>query len=251
MASVTDHYEDLLADQYTWMLGGDIAALAEGQAAVLRELGVSPGGAAGDTAVDLGCGPGAQSLALADLGFRSVTAVDTSRKLLDELARYAGEPSPIRPVLADLRTALPRVAAPGTVAAVVCMGDTLPHLPAASDVTALLGDVRDALAPGGHLVITYRDLTGRLEGTDRFLPVRSAADRLLTCFLEYVDEDTVQVHDLLHTRVDGEWSLRTSSYPKLRIGADWLAGRCRAAGLEVRHDATGARGMRVLHARKP
>ncbi|MFG2982159.1 hypothetical protein ACGFYQ_13020 [Streptomyces sp. NPDC048258] len=129
------------------------------------------------------------------------------------------------------------------------MGDTLPHLPAATDVTALLDDVRSVLAPGGHLVITYRDLTRPLEGTDRFLPVRSAEDRLLTCFLEYVDEDTVMVHDLLHTRVDGEWSLRTSSYPKLRIGAGRLAAQCRSAGLEVTHEAAGARGMRVLHAR--
>ncbi|MFE9629730.1 class I SAM-dependent methyltransferase [Streptomyces sp. NPDC006463] len=251
MATVTDHYEDLLADQYTWMLGGDIASLAKEQAALLQGFGLSPDGPAGDTAVDLGCGPGAQSLALAGLGFRSVIAVDTSKKLLDELEGHAGRPSPIRPVHADIRTALPHVATAGSVAAVVCMGDTLPHLPAASDVTALLGDVRSALAPGGHLVITYRDLTRPLEGTGRFLPVRSAADRLLTCFLEYVDEDTVMVHDLLHTRVDGEWSLRTSSYPKLRIGADWLAGQCRCAGLEVAHDATGARGMRVLHARKP
>ncbi|MFB7462414.1 methyltransferase domain-containing protein [Streptomyces sp. NPDC056224] len=251
MATVTDHYEDLLADQYTWMLGGDIASLAQEQAALLRGLGLSPGGPVGDTAIDLGCGPGAQSLALARLGFRSVSAVDTSKKLLEELIGHAGQDSPIRPVHADIRTALPHIAAAGTVAAVVCMGDTLPHLPAASDVTALLGDVRSALAPGGHLVITYRDLTRPLEGTGRFLPVRSAEDRLLTCFLEYVDEDTVMVHDLLHTRVDGEWTLRTSSYPKLRIGADWLAGQCRSAGLEVAHDAAGARGMHVLHARKP
>ncbi|MFG2989159.1 class I SAM-dependent methyltransferase [Streptomyces sp. NPDC048257] len=253
MATVSDHYEDLLADQYTWMLGGDIASLAEAQAGLLKSLGVLPGGEeeADRHAIDLGCGPGVQSLALAGLGFGPVTAVDTSGKLLDELTRYAGQDAPIRPLNADIRTALPRIAAPGTAAVILCMGDTLPHLPALSDVPALLADVQRALAPGGHLVITYRDLSRPLEGTDRFLPVRSDENRLLTCFLEYVDEDTVMVHDILHTRVDGEWTLRTSSYPKLRIPADRLAALCREAGLDLSHDAPGERGMRVLHARKP
>ncbi|MFJ3518782.1 MULTISPECIES: class I SAM-dependent methyltransferase [unclassified Streptomyces] len=254
MATATDHYEDLLADQYTWMLGGDITSVAEGQASLLKGLGVLPDEdhteAAGH-AIDLGCGPGVQSLALAALGFSPVTAVDTSGKLLAELTRCTGENSPIRPLNADIRTALPRIAAPGTAAAVLCMGDTLPHLPTPSDVPALLADVHRALAPGGHFVITYRDLSAPLEGTDRFLPVRSDENRLLTCFLEYVDEDTVMVHDLLHTRADGEWTLRTSSYPKLRIPAERLAAQCREAGLEISHDAAGARGMRVLHARKP
>ncbi|WP_405859789.1 class I SAM-dependent methyltransferase [Streptomyces sp. NBC_00090] len=251
MATATEHYEDLLADRYTWMLGGDIAALAEEQSALLRGLGVSPDEFDDAVAVDLGCGSGAQSLALAGLGFRSVAAVDTSRKLLDELARHAGDRSPVRTVHADILTALPHVAGPGTAGVVVCMGDTLPHLPAVSDVVTLLGEVRNALAPGGHLVITYRDLTRPLRGTDRFLPVRSDENHLLTCFLEYRDEETVMVHDLLHTRTDGQWSMRASSYPKLRIGAEWLSARCRAAGLEIVHDATGPRGMHVLHARRP
>jgi hypothetical protein len=68
------------------------------------------------------------------------------------------------------------------------MGDTLPHLTAKSDVIALLGDVARALAPVGSLVVTYRDLTQPLHGTDRVIPVRATVDRLLTCFLEHLDE---------------------------------------------------------------
>ncbi|MEU8034553.1 hypothetical protein AB0C13_39345, partial [Streptomyces sp. NPDC049099] len=108
-----------------------------------------------------------------------------------------------------------------------------------------------ALAPGGHLVVTYRDLTAELRGTDRFIPVRSSDDRLLTCFLEYRDEDTVIVHDLLHTRTNGSWQQQTGSYPKLRIASSWLVQQCRAAGLDVRRDAADSRGMRILHAVKP
>lgn len=80
------------------------------------------------------------------------------------------------------------------------MGDTLTHLPSKDDVAALLRDVAQSLAPGGQLVLSYRDLTRPLTGTDRFLPVRSTDDRIMTCFLEYADADTVMVHDLIHTR---------------------------------------------------
>ncbi|PZT74954.1 MULTISPECIES: class I SAM-dependent methyltransferase [unclassified Streptomyces] len=251
MTSAAVHYDQLLAAQYTWMLGGDIGGLAAEQKALLRRLGVRPG-PDGGLAVDLGCGPGQQSLALARIGFASVVAVDTSKDLLDELALHArGEGATgISPVHGDLRGALRRVARPGTVDAVVCMGDTLPHLPDKADVTRLLADVADALAPGGRFVATYRDLSRRLEGTDRFIPVRSDEDRVLTCFLEYVAHDTVMVHDLLHTRSGHTWTQQVGSYPKLRIAADWLTEQCRAAGLEVHDDTEGPRGMRLVHAVK-
>ncbi|MFP3990589.1 class I SAM-dependent methyltransferase [Streptomyces sp. E11-3] len=251
--AAADHYDRLLAAHYTWMLGGDIPALATAQARLLRDLGVRPG-AAGTLAVDLGCGPGPQSLALVELGFSPVLAVDSSRALLDELVRYAPDDAAVRPLHADIRGVLPEHTRPGSVAAVVCMGDTLTHLPSHKDVTQLIGDIAGALADGGQLVFSYRDLTVPLTGDDRFLPVRSTEDRIMTCFLEYADEATVTVHDLIHTRTgDGDeggggWTLHTSSYPKLRIGAAWLADTCRAAGLRIAHDTTGPRGLRVLTA---
>jgi SAM-dependent methyltransferase len=245
-----DHYDRLLAEHYTWMLGGDVHEVADRQAALLAELGLE-GTEDDGVAVDLGCGSGAQTLALIRLGFSPVIAVDTSRRLLDELISYVEDAEAVRPVHGDIRIVLPEAAKRGTAAAVVCMGDTLPHLPSKADVPVLLGHINRALVPNGHLVVTYRDLTAELRGTDRFIPVRSSDDRLLTCFLEYHDEDTVIVHDLLHTRTNGTWQQRASSYPKLRIASSWLVEQCRAAGLDVRHDATDSRGMRILHAVKP
>ncbi|GAB2614646.1 class I SAM-dependent methyltransferase [Streptomyces capparidis] len=253
MATAAEHYDDLLAEHYTWMLGGDLHAAAERQAGLLEGLGVRPAGD-GAPAVDLGCGPGPQSLALFRLGFSPVVAVDGSEQLLAELAehaRAAGADGAIRVRHGDIRTALPGAAAPGTAAAVVCMGDTLPHLPARADVVDLLREAARALRPGGHFVATYRDLTGALHGPDRFLPVRATDDRLLTCFLEYTDEETVLVHDLLHTRTPDGWRMRASSYPKLRLAHAWVAAQCRAAGLDVLRDEAGERGMRVLHAVRP
>ncbi|MEU2717979.1 class I SAM-dependent methyltransferase [Streptomyces sp. NPDC007205] len=244
------HYERLLAEHYTWMLGGDVHEVADRQATLLAELGLAGGEDCG-TAIDLGCGSGAQTLALVRLGFSPVIAVDSSRRLLDELVSYVQNTGAVRPVRGDIRTVLPEAAEPGTVAAVVCMGDTLTHLPSKADLPVLLGHITHALVPGGHLVVTYRDLTAELRGTDRFIPVRSSDDRLLTCFLEYRDEDTVIVHDLLHIRTNGSWQQQASSYPKLRIASSRLVELCRAAGLDVRRDTADSRGMRILHAVKP
>ncbi|MFD8388171.1 hypothetical protein ACFV2N_02930 [Streptomyces sp. NPDC059680] len=82
--------------------------------------------------------------------------------------------------------------------------------------------------------------------------MRGTDGRLLTRFLDYTDDDTVQVHDLLHVRgTDSDWELRTSSCPKLRPGPAWLADQCRDAGLEVRRAVPGPRGLQLLHAVKP
>lgn len=42
MTAVADHYDQLLAANYTWMLGGDLETVTEAQAGLLRELGVAP-----------------------------------------------------------------------------------------------------------------------------------------------------------------------------------------------------------------
>jgi SAM-dependent methyltransferase len=250
MTTAANHYDQMLARHYSWMLGGDITARAAEQARLLESLGITPA-TAGATAIDLGCGPGDQALALAALGFTRVLAVDTSSVLLDELAAHAGDDPAIQPINADLRTVLHRIAEPGGTAVIVCMGDTLTHLPDKRDVTVLLGHAKQALAEGGALVITYRDLTRPLRGTDRFIPVRQSPDQLLTCFLEYLDDDTVLVHDLLHIRSGGTWTQQVGSYPKLRLAPGWLADQCRAAGLDIQRNEVGPGGMRLLHARKP
>ncbi|MFI1385258.1 class I SAM-dependent methyltransferase [Embleya sp. NPDC020886] len=248
-SAAAEHYERLLAENYTWMLGGDLAPIVAGQGELLTELGIAPTRTSA-ISVDLGCGPGNQSLALAELGFTRVFAVDTSRLLLSELAEHAAELPAIEPVHEDIRKVLPGLTSPGGVAAVVCMGDTLTHLPSKDDVTALLGDIAQALEPGGRLVVTYRDLTETLHGIDRFIPVRSTGNRVLTCFLEYPDEDTVLVYDLLHVHDGTAWTQHVGSYAKLRIAPTWLADRCAEVGLVPERNEPGPAGLWVLAARK-
>jgi SAM-dependent methyltransferase len=241
MASVQEHYEQHLGPIYSWMLG-DMEAVLERVRGELQDLGWRAGSQG--VAVDLGTGPGVYAIPLAELGF-SVIALDSCAGLIAELQARAGA-HPIRAVVGDLTHF--RAHCPGGVEVILCMDDTLTHLPSLDAVQQLFRDVQAGLAPGGVFVATFRDyVTAPLEGTRRFIPVRSDAERILTCFLEY--EDTiVMVHDLLYVRDAGDWQLRVSSYPKLRLSPAWAMDTLRRLGLDCTM-APGPSGMVRLIAR--
>jgi 2-polyprenyl-3-methyl-5-hydroxy-6-metoxy-1,4-benzoquinol methylase len=243
--AVADHYEKHLGPVYTWMVGDVDAALSRGDA----ELGTLPlplPSKAGGTAVDLGAGFGMHAIPLARRGF-SVVAIDTYDPLLQELVSRKGS-LPIRTVNADLLAFGAHIAAPIDV--IVCMGDTLTHLPNRSSVESLLGDVAASLGPGGIFAATFRDyVSAPLQGDARFILVRADEQRVLTCFLEYADT-TVTVHDLLHQREGGSWRLRAGSYPKLRLSPEWVVEHLSSLGLSARRD-TAPGGMIRITARMP
>lgn len=253
MGDVRGHYEELLAEHYTWMLGDDIEATATAQRDLLERIGISGPAehqAAGSVAVDVGCGSGAQTLALADLGFASVLGIDTDASLLHELRRHAAGRPAVRTQHEDGIEALEQLG-PESVDLVVCMGDTILHLPTAGDVGRFAVAAARALRPCGTLALTYRDLTTALHGSDRFIPVRSTEDQIMVCFLDFAHGKVAVVNDIIHTRTDSGWEMHTSSYPKLRLdpasGADALAG----AGLrDVQHHQQQPSGLWATVARR-
>jgi 2-polyprenyl-3-methyl-5-hydroxy-6-metoxy-1,4-benzoquinol methylase len=220
------------------MLGDLDAAFARGAA----EIDGLPLPATRGVAVDLGAGLGLHTLALAKHGFE-VVAIDNCQTLLDELQSRAGS-LPISIHSADLLEFRRLVTSQAQV--IVCMGDTLTHLPARSTVESLLAAVATSLAPGGVFATTFRDYTtSELKGEQRFILVRADADRIMTCFLEYGDHQ-VTVHDLLHEKEDGRWRQSVSSYPKLRIAPEWVMSKLSELGLLVKRDATPSGMARIV-----
>ncbi len=232
MSAVTDHYQQLLSEHYVWMFGVPFEEKVAEQKAILeRVMSTLQPPLPHGLALDLGSGPGFQSIALAQLGFSPIVAVDTSPELLAELkTRSSSYAIEIRN--ADV-TALDAIDLPAPPAIAVCMGDTLTHLASRQEVEKLFAAVFNKLAPGGAFALTYRDLTGELRGTDRFLSVRSDDHKIMTCFLEYENEDSVAVHDLVHIRQPNGWTLEKSSYRKLRLSSERVAATLRKAGFSV------------------
>ncbi len=185
------------------------------------------------------------SIPLADIGY-SVLAIDSSKKLLSVITDQAGA-RPITTIEDDLLSFKKHLDAP--VALIVCMGDTLTHLPDLQSVERLMTDVARELAPGGTFIVTFRDYSTPLVGTKRFIPVRSDSNRILTCFLEYEDE-AVMVYDIVHERDGTEWRQRVSAYRKLRLSPMRVVDAMKANGLHVKQEQ-GEGGMVRLVARQP
>ena len=221
------------------MAGGVDSALAVGAQDVAPLV---PGDG---LAVDLGAGFGMHAIPLARAGYE-VVALDTSRELLDVLrANSAG--LAIRPVEADLLDFRRHVQTAASL--IVCLGDTLTHLESTGDVERLVRDVAASLRPGGRFVTTFRDYTHPATGDARFIPVRSDANRIHTCFLE-AHPDQMLVHDIVHERDGATWRMKVSSYPKLRLAPAAVAETLRYEGLEPTV-APGARGMVRITAVRP
>ena len=87
MSTVTEHYEEVLSDVYSWMFGGFEVAIQR-NVEFMSEHDFNP--ISSGVAIDLGSGCGFQSIPLANAGY-SVTAIDTDTKLLNELKNNCGE----------------------------------------------------------------------------------------------------------------------------------------------------------------
>jgi SAM-dependent methyltransferase len=224
--SVREHYDEFLGPVYSWILG-DFDIARQRNEALFSDLGLAP--RTGAIAVDLGAGPGCQSLPLAERGYH-VLAIDFCESLVTELARHAGD-LPVRAVCDDLTGFRSHMSDPADL--IVCMGDTLVHLTDVATVDRLLDDVVASLNPGGRFIYSIRDYFSVVpEGADRFIPIRSSETQIFTCFLDYLD-DVVHVHDVLHEKGADGWRMSISDYRKLRLDTARIDARLRLGGLEI------------------
>jgi SAM-dependent methyltransferase len=226
-ATVERHYESLLGLRYTWMMGGIERCQREARA-LLDALGLT-GGLSGQTVLDLGSGPGYHARALAERDTR-VVAVDMSDACLDELRRECQGLAVIA-LHADLldRNAYEKY---GPFAAVLCLGDTLPHLGSHDDVVRLLETARDLLAPGGIVALEFREQPRELVAEDAVFTVRSERDRIMQCVLHF-EPDRLWVTDVVHEWDGKGWKTLKGSYAKLRLRPGETIAAAARCGLQV------------------
>lgn len=222
--STKAHYEHHLAGFYAWM-SGDFQSKTNAFSQFLKEQHLLP--VSSGIAVDLGAGHGMQSIPLAQAGYR-VFAVDFNEQLLNELQSNAGNLD-ITVIRDDLRNVASFARQPELI---VCCGDTLAHLDNLADVEKLLTEAAQTLTEEGKLLLTFRDYSVELTGTQRFIPVKSDDNRILTCVLEY-DDTHVTVTDLLHERINDAWTQKISSYKKVRLRTGEVITIVKKTGLQV------------------
>jgi len=242
MANVADHYENHLADHYSWLFGG-IKIQTEVNRIFFEEHSITPRGSG--LAVDLGCGSGFQSIALANIGF-DVTAIDLSEKLLLELNNNSGGLA-VKTIKDDILK-FQNYVTENNIELVVCMGDTITHLESKGQIIGLFKKSFQSLEKDGKLILTFRDLTRELKGPDRFIPIKSDKYTIFTCFLEY-EPETVKVHDLVYENVNGKWVLRKSFYHKIRLAKSWVKEQLSIIGFSV-EESTIENGIITLIAKK-
>lgn len=223
--TVKEHYDNHLGNFYSWMLG-DFDTNEE----KMREFFAAHGIASqtNQTALDLGCGNGIQSIALAKLGYK-VKAVDFNAQLLDELNEHKSHYE-IEVINSDIINYLNSVNK--NFSLITCMGDTILHLESRDWVKEFIKLCYENLEPGGKLILSFRDYTNELKGEARFIPVKSNDTRVMTCFLEYSDE-YVNVTDLLYEKINGEWMQFVSSYKKVRVLPEEIEKYLMDTGLEI------------------
>jgi SAM-dependent methyltransferase len=204
---------------------GDFQTKSNEFKAFLVENSVTP--SSNGIAIDLGAGHGLQSIALAEVGFQ-VVAVDFNQQLLDEL-KVNSKDLGITVLNDDIRKVAVFAGRPELI---ICCGDTLTHLENKSETKAFIEDIVKSLGDTGKLILSFRDYSTKLTGTDRFIPVKSDDNRILTCILDY-DEESVNVTDLLQKKVGNALKQKVSTCKKVRLSTNEVIGYLKSSGMKV------------------
>ncbi len=232
--AVEAHYDELLGERYTWMMGG-AAACQSNARALFDAAGIVA--KHGDIALDLGAGAGFHARTLAERGFE-VIAVDTNVALLHELSEVCAGfgVAPVHGDLLDDRTYRGRA----PFALILCAGDTLAHLGDHEDVSRLIDLAASLLAPGGALLLQFREQAANVRPQDCSFVVRSERDRIMECILHF-EAERVWVTDVVHEWSGQLWRTIRSTYPKLRLSVDEIVADAMSAGLSEAANTTIAR----------
>ncbi len=225
------HYDTHLSLFYEWMLG-DYNKNVKAFEQFLVEKNLSKG--ENKKALDLGAGNGAQSIALARHHYE-VIAVDFCERLIYDLdGKKKG--LPVTTIVYDISGFISKTSEKFDL--IVCWGDTLTHLPNMESIIDVIEKCSQLLMPQGKIVFSFRDYTNELLGSDRFIPVKSDANRILTCFLEYLPEQ-VRVTDIIHQKIGGKWEQRTSYYYKTRLEKGTFTELLVTNGFKLQHSESG------------
>lgn len=165
--------------------------------------------------LDAACGTGMHAVALAKRGFQAAGA-DLSEKMIERArvnAEKAGAEIRFEPVGFG---ALAATFGKGVFDAVICLGNSLPHLLAPPDLAAALKDFAACLRPGGLLLIQNRNFDAVLANQERWMEPQAhhegEREWVFLRFYDFQPDGLVNFNIITLTRGSGEnWTQRVSS----------------------------------------
>lgn len=224
------NFYDALAPMFDVMTDWDARLAAEGPflAAVLQEAGAR-------TVLDAACGSGGHALWLARQGYR-VAGADVSPVMIDLARRKAAEAGLDVPFavadLVDLPPQPPSLPGRGEVNsppfagegsgeefdAVLCLGNSLPHLLTQADLIAALRGMAGVLRPGGTLVLQNLNYDLRWQRQPRWFAAQGGEldgqEVLVWRFADYdVPAGRIAFHIALFRKAATGWQVEVHTTP--------------------------------------
>lgn len=192
--------------------------------------------------LDSACGTGRHAIALAQRGYQ-VAGADLSAPMVEAARKNAAAAGVKAPFVV---AGLGRLAPLGeTYDAVLCLGNSLPHLLSARAVADALADFAAVLRPGGVLVVQNRNLDRVWATRERFLGPQSYRDAegewLFVRFYDF-HEETITFHMVRLRRTEEGWDQAIDSTVLRPIFRDDLATGLDAAGFGAVRFFGGADG---------
>jgi 2-polyprenyl-3-methyl-5-hydroxy-6-metoxy-1,4-benzoquinol methylase len=185
--------------------------------------------------LDAACGTGMHAIALARSGY-DVTGADLSAGMIARAqanATTAGVDARFEAAgFGELAVCL------GTdYDAVLCLGNSLPHLPMLEGLAAALTDFATCLRPGGLLLIQNRNFDAVLARRERWMGPQSHregdAEWLFLRFYDFEQDGTLVFNVVTLRRVaDDEWSQQTQSTRLRPVQRNELMSALEAAGFD-------------------
>ena len=156
----------------------------EAQLAAVAEAGAGPLGV-----LDSACGTGMHAIALAQRGY-SAAGADVSAPMIERArANARASAAPVSFETAGFGE-LAEVFGPGAFDALLCLGNSLPHLLTDADLAAALDDFAACLRPGGLLLIQNRNFDAVMARRERWMePQAHREDETEWLFMRFYDFD--------------------------------------------------------------
>lgn len=155
--------------------------------------------------LDAACGTGMHALALAERGY-AVTGADISEGMIDRARANAASRQQDTPfVVSGFGELAERVG--GQFDALICLGNSLPHLLDADDLAGALADFARMLRPGGLLMIQNRNFDMVLQSRERWMSPQAHQEQgnewIFVRFYDYDADGLLTFNVMTLRRQDG------------------------------------------------